>query len=115
MTPLEAARINSGSAALNATTAASLSPLKSASSTLRMKVRTRERRDLLISVRAVILRTAFLAEGVLAINASLFLSANPRANTVGHKTSGQPQCLGAADPCRAYSSAFNIRQCGICE
>jgi len=38
---------------------------------------------LLTSVRASILRTAFLAEGVLAINASLFLSAfqrNPDAD-----------------------------------
>lgn len=42
-----------------------------ASSTLRMKLRTRERRDLLISVRRAILRVAFFAEVVLAIDASL--------------------------------------------
>src|SRR5690242_4073045 len=36
-----------------------------------MKVRTRERRDLLTAVRASILRVAFLADGVLAITVLL--------------------------------------------
>ena len=50
-----------------AAVAAVLSPEASASSTLRTKLRTRERRDLLTSVRRAILRVAFLAEEVLAM------------------------------------------------
>jgi len=54
ITPFDTARITSGSAALNAAAAAAWSPRATASSNLRMKVRTRERRDLLTSVRASI-------------------------------------------------------------
>src|ERR1700757_3439144 len=43
------------------------SPADTASSKRRRKVRTRERRALFTSVRRAILRTAFLAPGVLAI------------------------------------------------
>src|SRR6185369_3181901 len=61
-TPLVEARISSGCAALNASTAAPLSPAASASSTLRTKLRTRERRILLTAARRAILRAAFLAD-----------------------------------------------------
>ncbi|MNL82336.1 hypothetical protein D3C87_2096860 [compost metagenome] len=54
-----------------------------ASSTLRMKVRTRERRDLLTAVRASILRVAFLADGVLAITV-LLASNRPKAPLWSH-------------------------------
>ncbi|CAK7258884.1 protein of unknown function [Shinella sp. WSC3-e] len=70
-TPLVAARISSGWAAFRAAAAEAWSPEAMASSTLRMKLRTRERRDLLTAVRAAILRVAFFAEVVLAIYASL--------------------------------------------
>ena len=63
----------SGSTALNATSAAALSPPETASSNLRIKVRTRVRRALLTSVRATILRTAFLDEGVLLFGGSVYL------------------------------------------
>src|SRR3569623_1707464 len=65
--PFWAERAISGSAALRAATASSCLPPAMASSTLRMKVRIRDRRDLLISVRAAILRADFLAEAVFAI------------------------------------------------
>src|SRR5262245_11854456 len=64
-------RISSGSAALMATSAAAWSPDAIASSTLRTKPRTRERRFLLMAVRRAILRAAFFAEVVLAIGISL--------------------------------------------
>src|SRR6478752_1047409 len=60
----------SGWAALRASAAADLSPEAIASSTLRRKVRIRERRPLLTSVRRTILRAAFLADVVLAIETS---------------------------------------------
>src|SRR5919198_5095191 len=86
-TPLVAARINSGCAALSAASAAALSPEASASSTLRTKVRTRERRILLTAARRAILRAAFLAEEVLAINASLYIPVGQRrCLTHGAKT-----------------------------
>src|SRR5690606_11796026 len=66
-TPLPAARISSGWAALKAASAAALSPAAIAASTLRTQVRTREIRLLLIAVRRAILRAAFLAEVVLAM------------------------------------------------
>src|SRR5690606_9657167 len=69
--PLPAARWISGSAALRAAKAVAWSPAEMASSTLRMKVRMRLRRDLLIAVRAAILRVAFWADGVLAISVLL--------------------------------------------
>src|SRR3954463_8048440 len=66
-TPLVTARISSDWAFTKASLAAAASPALSASSNLRRKVRTRERRAVLISVRRAILRTAFLEPGVLAI------------------------------------------------
>src|SRR5690606_3191069 len=85
-----------------------------------MKVRTRERRDLLTSVRASILRTAFLAEGVLAINASLFLSAFQRAfqhryqiEGEGHRAKIYSDGPRAISLLRAYRSALQPRQCGF--
>src|SRR5437868_11591091 len=65
--PFCAERAISGSAALRAATASSCLPPAMASSTLRIKVRMRERRDLLTSVRAAILRADFFADEVLAI------------------------------------------------
>src|SRR5690242_13101884 len=64
----------SGWAAFRASAAADLSPEAIASSTLRRKVRIRERRVLLTSVRRAILRVAFLADVVLAIETSSFSS-----------------------------------------
>ena len=66
-TPLVTARCSSGCALLNAASAAPLFPDEIASSTLRRKVLTRERRALFTAVRRAILRTIFLAEDVLAI------------------------------------------------
>ena len=60
----------SGCAAWRAVCAADLSPDAIASSTLRIKLRIRERRAVLISVRRAILRTIFLAERVFAIKNS---------------------------------------------
>src|SRR3712207_9531215 len=57
----------SGSASRNAAWAAAWSPVAIASSTLRMKVRMRLRRERLTSVRFAILRVIFLADVVLAI------------------------------------------------
>jgi hypothetical protein len=57
----------SGSATRRAAVAAAPSPDAIASSTLRMNVRTRERRAVLTSVRRAILRAIFLAEAVFAI------------------------------------------------
>ena len=66
-TPLVTARCSSGWALLKAASAAPLFPDAIASSTLRRKVLTRERRALFTAVRRAILRTIFLAEDVLAI------------------------------------------------
>ena len=70
-TPLFAARAISGWAVLRAAVAASLSPDAIASSTLRMCVFVRDRRDVLISVRRAIFRTIFFADFVFAIDHSL--------------------------------------------
>src|SRR5579862_6448699 len=67
MTPLPTARISSDCTSTNAVRARPRSPAASASSNLRTKVRTRERRALLTSVRRAILRIAFLAPGLFAI------------------------------------------------
>lgn len=71
ITPFEAARCNSGCAALKASAAAALSPDLMASSTFRRNVRTRDRRDLFTAVRRAILRTIFLADEVLAMGLPL--------------------------------------------
>src|SRR5262245_52087070 len=60
-----------GSASFSAATACSRLPAAIASSTLRTKVRMRERRPLLISVRRAITRAAFLADFVFAILGSI--------------------------------------------
>src|SRR5579872_3963117 len=65
--PFWAARASFGSASCSAAAAAPASFAASASSTLRTKVRMSLRRDLLTAVRRSILRTAFFAELVLAI------------------------------------------------
>src|ERR1700692_3124510 len=62
-----AARMITGSAALNAAIAALGSPLAIASSTLCTELRSSERRVLLISVLRAILRVALRAELVLAM------------------------------------------------
>src|SRR5882672_2320106 len=69
--PVRAARMSVGSAATRAAFAAALLPLAIASSTWRKDVRMRERRALFTSVRRAILRVAFLADLVLAIDPSL--------------------------------------------
>src|SRR5919112_2613650 len=73
--PFWAARISSGSAARSASAAAAWLPEAIASSTLRTKVRTRERRERLITVRFAILRIIFLADVVLAM-ALVLVSSN---------------------------------------
>src|SRR5262249_22533042 len=75
-TPLCAARMMTGSAALNAAKAALRSPLLIASSTLRTEFRSTERRALLISVRRAITRVALRADLVLAINLSFAAGAS---------------------------------------
>src|ERR687898_368847 len=72
--PFWAARISSGSAARSASAAAAWLPDAIASSTLRTKVRTRERRERLIAVRFAILRVIFLADTVLAMGSSSSLA-----------------------------------------
>src|SRR6266536_3546587 len=68
ITPFWAARMISGAADFNASTAAVLSPEAIASSTLRTEVRISDRRDLLTSVRRAMTRAALRAEEVLAID-----------------------------------------------
>lgn len=70
-TPLVAARAISGCAVLRAAAAASLSPDAMASSTLRIWVLVRDRREVLIVVRRAIFRTIFFADLVFAIDHSL--------------------------------------------
>jgi len=65
-----------GSASAIAAIAAARSPLEIASSTLRIAVRTRERRALLTAVRRAIWRAAFLADFVLAIRLNVYLLEN---------------------------------------
>src|SRR5881398_1094403 len=69
-----AERIITGSASLSAASALLRSPAEIASSTLRTKLRMRERRALLISVRRAILRVALRAELVLAMRLALLPS-----------------------------------------
>ena len=76
-TPLVTARCISGIAALNASSALFLSPDAIASSTLRTKVRTRERRALFTAVRRSILRTIFFADVVLAMPSLFSLNSQP--------------------------------------
>ena len=71
-----AARMMTGSAALNAAKAALRSPLLIASSTLRTEFRNTERRALLTSVRRAITRVALRADFVLAINLSFAVGAS---------------------------------------
>lgn len=66
-TPFVTERCNSGCAARSASAAADLSPAAIASSTLRTKERTRERRALFTAVRLAILRTIFFADEVFAM------------------------------------------------
>src|SRR6478752_6662769 len=68
--PRCAARMITGSAALNAAIAALGSPLWIASSTLRTELRRSVRRALFTSVRRAITRVALRADLVLAINLS---------------------------------------------
>ena len=70
-TPLVAARAISGCAVLRAAAAASLSPDAIASSTLRIWVLVRDRREVLTNVRCAIFRTIFFADLVFAIDHSL--------------------------------------------
>src|SRR5262249_42352946 len=74
-TPRCAARMMTGSAALNAARAALRSPLWIASSTLRIEFRRSERRPLFTSVRRAITRVALRADLVLAITLSFAVGA----------------------------------------
>lgn len=105
ITPFCAARIISGSAARSAAKALAASPAAMASSTLRTKVRIRERRALLTCVRRAILRVAFLADVVLAIRvpSRLFRWRSRQQNRRGRKPKA-PLCA------RAYSQQRNGRQ-----
>src|ERR1700761_5114114 len=66
-TPLVTPRMISGSAAFRAARAALASPPVMASSTLRMKPRTRVLRAVLMAVRLAVVRVRFLAEAILGI------------------------------------------------
>src|SRR5207249_1576917 len=66
-TPFDAPRINSGSAALSARSAAALSPDASASSAFRVMLRIRLLRAWLTAVRFAFWRTRFLAESILGM------------------------------------------------
>src|SRR5215831_7864876 len=66
-TPFDTPRMISGSAAFNAACAAALSPLLSASSTLRMKPLTRVLRAVLMVARRAEVRTRFLDEAILGM------------------------------------------------
>src|SRR5690606_4206867 len=80
-----------------------------ASSTLRMKVRTRLRRDLLTAVRAAILRVAFLAEGVLAI--TVLLASN---RPIALKVAGvRNKMKSAAFDCRQVGRSIGERRRGV--
>src|SRR6185369_1688255 len=86
---------------MKAAFAAAASPEVRASSNLRRKVRTRERRAVLTSVRRAILRTAFLAPGVLAIRNSSRTDApdgagreNRRRGYTGGGAAGQCEAQG---------------------
>src|SRR5882757_3996582 len=72
-TPLETPRMISGSAAFKAARAAVLSPDVMASSTLRIKPRTRVLRDVLMAVRLAVVRTRFLAEAILGMGSPWIL------------------------------------------
>src|SRR4051812_20361683 len=67
-TPLDTPRMISGSAAFRAARAALLSPEAMASSTLRIKPRTRVLRAVLMAVRLAVVRTRFLAEAILGMD-----------------------------------------------
>src|SRR3546814_1508034 len=84
MTPFVAARWISGWASFRASAATVTSPAAIASSTLRMKPRTRERRALLTAVRLAIVRVAFFAEVVLAMYASLRIQTKLHHRRAGH-------------------------------
>src|SRR5258705_7043686 len=71
-TPLETPRMISGSAAFKAASAAFLSPEAMASSTLRIKPRTRVLRAVLMAVRLAVVRTRFLAEAILGMGVLQF-------------------------------------------
>src|SRR5580704_14870479 len=99
MMPLRAARISAGSAATSAAWAAVLSPLEMASSTVRNELRMRVRRALLISVRCAILRVAFLADFVLAIDVPLLARGGKSSGGVNRRRMGD-----------AYSGVVGRRQ-----
>src|SRR5471030_529861 len=71
-TPLDTPRMISGSAAFRAARAAFGSPEAMASSTLRIKPRTRVLRAVLMAVRLAVVRTRFLAEAILGMGVLQF-------------------------------------------
>src|SRR5919112_2025763 len=115
--PFWAARISSGSAARRASAAAARLPEAIASSTLRTKVRTRERRERLIAVRFAILRVIFLADTVLAMGVSSFWHtrcSKRRPEAVAEIGGGQMEteepAAGAGSSGPAYSRGIPDRQ-----
>src|SRR5262245_3980660 len=77
-----------GSAAFRAASACVRSPAAMASSTLRTKLRSFERRPLLISVRRAILRVALRAELVLAMPIPVLRRRRYRVRLISQKASG---------------------------
>src|SRR5437899_911180 len=107
--PVRAARISVGSAATRAADAAALLPLAMASSTWRNDVRMRERRALFTSVRRAILRVAFLADLVLAIDPSLGLT-SVIAKTRRYRLRKKAAAARSPPECAAYSGVAKGRQ-----
>src|SRR5579871_176023 len=101
--------MRAGSAATRAVCAAALSPRAIASSTWRSEVRMRERRALFISVRRAILRVAFLADLVLAIDPSLDLRSCLRIRRHDRRRKKQRRRDRRRDD-TAYSGAAEGRQ-----
>src|SRR3712207_1244895 len=96
--PFWAARIISGSAARRAAAASVWLPEAIASSTLRMKVRMRLRRDRLISVRFAILRVIFLADTVLAMACPRSVIADAASPAWGELRPRSVDCMETEEP-----------------
>src|SRR5665213_1448543 len=100
--PFWAARCSSGPAALSASLASFWSPAVIASSTLRRKVRTRLLRDLFSAVRVAILRVAFLAELVFAINSSWTFHVRGRRHEGRWQADASNESGGTRPPSRRF-------------
>src|SRR5215469_14656976 len=110
MMPVRAARMRVGSAATRAAVAAALSPRAMASSTWRSEVRMRERRALFTSVRRAILRVAFLADLVLAIDPSFGFASVIAKGTALSPAQKKRRRRDRRRNCAAYSGVAKARQ-----